>query len=98
MDCGQYRPISVLNLDYKIYTSIIGRRLDNIMPNLIKSDQTGFVRQRQTQDSIRRTLHVIQHIQNNNIEAMLIGLDTEKAFDSVRWSFIYQVLTKFGFH
>lgn len=78
--------------------SIIAKRLDNIIPKFIDLDQTGFIRQRETQDSIRRTLHVIHHIKKNNIEAVLMGLDAEKAFHSVRWSFLYKVLNKFGFH
>ena len=60
--------------------------------------QQGFIRKRQTQDSNRRTLHIIRHITQHGIEAALINLDTEKAFDSVRWTFLYEVLSKFGFH
>lgn len=68
------------------------------MPNLIQLDQTGFIRQRQTQDSIRRTLHILWHIQHHKINSMFLGLDAEKAFDTVRWLYLYKVLEKFGFH
>lgn len=69
-----------------------------VIPNLVQLDQTGFIRQRQTQDNIRRTLHIQWHIQHNKIEAMFLGLDAEKAFDTVRWLYLYKVLEKFGFH
>ncbi|KAG7453636.1 reverse transcriptase [Solea senegalensis] len=83
LECSSYRPISVLNVDYKLYTTILARRLDKVLPQLIHNDQTGFIAQRQTHDNIRRSLHLIHHIQNNNIEACLVSLDAEKAFDSV---------------
>lgn len=95
-DCSNYRPISVLNQVYKLFTSILARRLETILPNIIQLDQTGFIRQRQTQDNVRRTLHVINHIVKNNIEVVLLGLDAEKAFDSVDWSF--KVMYRFQFH
>lgn len=88
----------VLNQDYKIFTHILAKRIEGLLVKIICLDQTGFIRQRQTQDNIRRTLHVISHITKCNLEAVLVGLDAEKAFDCVNWSFLYRVLDAFGFH
>ena len=81
LECGSYRPMSVLNIDYRLFTSIIAKRLERFLPNLICNDQTGFIRERQTQDNIRRTLQIISHIQKNKTAAMVISIDAEKAFD-----------------
>lgn len=61
-------------------------------------DQTAFVVTRQTHDNIRRSLHIIRHIHQNKIAAMLISIDAEKAFDSVRWKFLFTVMKKLGFN
>lgn len=98
IECGSYRPISVLNIDYRLFTAIMARRMEEFLPELIHNDQTGFIRNRQTQDNIRRTLHIINSIHNNKTEAVLISVDAEKAFDSVNWDFLYRVLHKFGLH
>ena len=96
--CNNYRPISVLNVDYKIYTSIIAQRYKTLMNDLIDEDQTGFIAGRQTQDSIRRTIQIVNTIQSNKNSAILLSLDAEKAFDSVNWNFLYLVLERFGFN
>lgn len=98
LDCSSYRPISVLNQDYRLFTAILARRIEKILPSIIQLDQTGFIKERQTQDNIRRALHVLQHIKENHTEAVIMGMDAEKAFDSVRWDFLYSVLEKFNFH
>lgn len=96
-ECSSYRPISVLNVDYKLFASILSRRLESIVPELVDLDQAGFVLNRQTQDNLRRTLQVVSHITSENISAILVSLDAEKAFDSVGWEYLYRVLARFSF-
>ena len=82
LECGNYRPISVLNQDYKMFTHVLAKRLEKIFPRIISLDQTGVIQQRQTQDNIWRTLHVIEHITTNTIEAVLLRLSIESIGNS----------------
>lgn len=91
-------PISVLSQDYRLFTAILAKRLEIILPEIIHLDQMGFIKHRQTQDNIRRTLHVMQHIIKNQIETVVVGIDAEKAFHSIGWDFLYRVLERFHFH
>lgn len=68
------------------------------MPDIIDEDQTGFIRGRQTQDNIRKTIHIVEEAQRRGDSAILVSIDAEKAFDSVNWVYLYNVLEKFGFN
>lgn len=96
-DCGNNQPISVLNLVYKLFTSILAHRLEKVLPDLINLDYTGFTHHRQ-KDNTRWILHILRQIQNLKNQAIIGSLDAEKAFNSVRWAFLYKTLGKFGFH
>ena len=96
--CSSYRPISLLNVDQKIFTAIIAKRLSNIMPSIINLDQTGFVKDRLLSDNIHRTFNVIDYALKSKLPMLTITLDAEKAFDRIFWAFLVEVCKKFRFN
>ena len=95
--CGSYRPISLLNCDYKILTTILSRRLNAIIGEIIFPDQCGFILNRYYGNNIRRLLNVMSYSQKERKELMILSLDGEKAFDRVSYEFLFQSLEQFGF-
>lgn len=75
----------------------MSKRLERIIPELLDLDQTGFVYERQTQDNIRRLLHILDHVTKGKKQTVILSLDAEKAFDSVQWEYLYLTLRRFGF-
>ena len=88
----------MLNVDSKIYTSIISKRFYSFMPDIIDEDQTGFIKGRQTQDNIRKTIHIVEEVKRRGKSVVLVSLDAEKAFGCGGWTYLYKVLEKFGFN
>lgn len=97
-NCSSYRPISLLNVDQKLFTTIMANRLTDLLPGLINLDQTGFVKDRLLGDNIRRTINIIDYTQRTKNQMLTLMLDAEKAFDRLLWPFLIGVCEKFGFH
>lgn len=57
--CESYRPISLLNVDFKILAKALALRLEPILPTIIHSDQTGFIWGRNPFNNLRRLFNVI---------------------------------------
>ena len=91
---ASFRPISILDHDYKIITKLLAKRLEIILPKLISPDQTGFVKGRYSSDNIRRLLNVINHLDTCQRSSLLLSLDAEKAFDRVEWNFLFAILNR----
>jgi exonuclease III len=92
-----WRPISLLNVTYKIGSSCIANRIKTVLPSLIDEDQTGFMSGRYIGDNLRLLYDVIHYLKENDKSGLLVSIDFEKAFDSVDWNYMNKVLKLFGF-
>ena len=96
-DLKNWRLIRLLNLDYKILSKILAKRLEQFLPNLIHSDQTGFVRGRYISQNIRLLNDTMDFSNNKQFPGILLFVDFEKAFDTLEWNFISKTLEAFNF-
>ena len=92
-----WRPITLLNVFYKIISGVISKRIKSKLGKLISNSQSGFMKGRYIGENTRLIYDLMSHTELNNIPGLLVFIDFEKAFDSVSWSFVYKVLKFFGF-
>ena len=92
-----WRPITLTNCDYKIFSKIIAIRLQSVLDSIININQSGFMRGRSIADHLRYIDDILNLSSVYNIEGMLISLDYEKAFDSINRDSIIAAMTIFGF-
>ena len=97
LDLSNWRPITLLNVDCKIATKAIARRIEASLPKLVNSDQTGFIKGRYIGENIRLIIDIMEYTKRHNIPGILVSLDFRKAFDSLEWPFIMRTLDVFNF-
>ena len=75
-----WRPLTLLNCDYKLAAKAIANRLKKYLPNVINNDQTGFIKGRFIGENIQLMDSIIRHAKEKNIPGLLRFLDFEKSF------------------
>ena len=78
-----YRPITLLNRDYKILTTILAGRLKNICEAAISKQQKGFVSGRQMTDLIHQVYLIEEYVDSFDEDALLVLLDCRHAGKSI---------------
>ena len=96
-DLNNWRPITLLNIDYKIATKVIAGRIKNVLIHVINNCQTGFLKNRYIGENIRLLFDIIEFSNESDIPSCLIFADFEKAFDSLDHAFMKKTLTAFNF-
>ena len=91
-----YRPITLLNVDLKILTRTLAKRMASVLPKLIHENQRCIPGRK-----ITKNIHIVQDlidsINKNNQKGAFIFLDQEKAFDRISHKFMLKTLESFGF-
>lgn len=94
---SDFRPISLLNTVFKIITRVLANRLRGYMPLLIEESQSAFMRGKSTLDSVATAQEILSACHHKKWNGFFLKLDFAKAFDSMGWSFLEEVLKARGF-
>lgn len=97
LEAKNYRPVTLLNTDYKIMTKTIAIELGKIAPDLVHPNQTGFIPGRGLFDNVQLTHMTLAWCEQTETNGSIIGLDQEKAYDMIAHKFLWKVLEKFNF-
>ncbi len=94
---SDFRPISLVSCYYKIISKLLANRLSKIIHKVISEEQHGFLSGKQTLDCVMVANETVHHLRHSNQEGLLLKLDFEKAYDSVDWVYLDDVLRLMGF-
>jgi hypothetical protein len=93
--CNNYRPITLLNVGYKMFEILLHNSIWRIVEHKIGHYQTGFRPNRSTIDNIFTIRHIYKKCHEYNIELRNVFVDFMQAFDSVKRSMIPECLKQY---
>ncbi len=91
-----YRPITLLNTDYKLLSKTLAVRLAVVAPEIINSAQAGFVPGRKISNHTQLARLMMTWAEANDEDGAIVALDQEKAYDKVAHDYLWRVLERFG--
>ena len=96
-DLANWRPITLLNYDYKIMASVIAHRLQKVMGTIIHENQVGYMKGRLSGYNIRLIQDLFQLLEEKKMSGAMMLVDFTKAFDMIELEFIKKALEAFNF-
>ena len=92
-----FRPISLVHRFAKLVTKMLANRLASHLDQMVSPNQSAFIKKRFIQDNFMLVQQTARFLHSQKQPRILLKLDITKAFDSVSWSFLLEVLDKMGF-
>lgn len=93
---ANYRPITLLNTDYKLMTKAMANKLSEIANSIIHQNQAGFVPKRHLSDQTRLAHAMLSYAEANEENGVIVALDQEKAYDKISHDYLWKTLEKFN--
>ncbi|OAY62569.1 LINE-1 retrotransposable element ORF2 protein [Ananas comosus] len=94
---NDFRPICLMNGIQKIISKVLANRIATVLPTIISSSQSAFIKDRLLADSFVTASELLNWCAKSGKECVSIKVDFEKAYDNVRWSFLQSILRWLGF-
>ncbi|KAJ8423639.1 hypothetical protein Cgig2_032927 [Carnegiea gigantea] len=93
-----FRPISCCNTIYKCITKLLCSWLKAVLPHLVQEQQGAFIKGREILHNVLLCQDIVRGYSRAGISPRcVIKLDIHKAFDSVHWQFIHDLLVHLKF-
>nr|GEX48344.1 RNA-directed DNA polymerase, eukaryota [Tanacetum cinerariifolium] len=92
-----FKHISLIGCQYKIIGKILANRLSLVIGDIVSQEQSAFIKERQIMDGPLIFNEVISWCKARKEQLLTFKVDFQKAFDSVRWDHLDDILGKFGF-
>ena len=94
----KFRPISLLNCIFKVFTKVLTNMLALLMNILTSSNQSAFIKGRYSLKSVVTAHEVLHSTFHSDNSGLVLKLDYEKAFDKVNLDFLIEILEKRNFN
>jgi hypothetical protein len=92
-----YRPISLIHSMGKLFSKTLALRLAPRMHELVSHNQSAFIQGRRIHENFRTVQLSCRWLHAQRRPTILLKIDLAKAFDSVAWPFLLEVLEHTGF-
>ena len=92
-----WRPISLLNVDYKIISTAIANRFKKVVNKIISPSQTAYIKGRYIGENSRLVYDVISHVNKSKQTGLIMAADFEAAFETISWQYVNAVLKEMNF-
>ncbi|CAI7912592.1 unnamed protein product [Closterium sp. NIES-54] len=90
------RPITLMNVDYKVLALCLANRLQLVLPQLIHPSQTAFIKHKKIGDTINDTLDIMDRAAFSSSPLLALMVDFRKDYDLVDRPFLLQALAVLG--
>jgi hypothetical protein len=94
---SDFCPISLIHAIAKIIAKMLAWRLGPLMDDLVSNAQSAFIKRRSIHDNFLYVKNLATRLHKSKTAALLFKLDIRKAFDSIRWDYIIDLLQRRGF-